>query len=379
MKPLDPRLLRHARSTRGYIVLTAGFGVLTAALVVGQAILIASVLGEAAQHLTTLRDAVPRLIAIVGIALARAVVSGAQERLSHRSATRVIAELRGQLLTHAVALGPRWLSEDRSAKIAALTTRGLDALDAYFSRYLPQLLMVATLTPGLLIVVGVMDWLSAVIILITLPLIPVFMVLIGKLTAAYSRDRIDAMTALGARVLDLLSGLPTLKALGREQGPAARVRELSDAHARATFGTVRIAFLSGAALELISTLSVALVAVEIGLRLVYAQMGLTTGLAVLIMAPEVYFPLRAVGTHFHASANGVAAAEEAFEVLETPARAPGTVPAPDLATAVIRAEHLTVHPPGRDRLAPHDLSFELKPGTLTALAGPNGSGKSTAV
>ncbi|MDR1152712.1 MAG: hypothetical protein LBK72_09615, partial [Bifidobacteriaceae bacterium] len=282
MKPLDRRLLKHARAARLYIVLTAAFGAVTAGLVVAQAILIAAVLGPLAGGTAHLNTLGPRLVGLVAVGAARAIVAAVQERYSHRAATDVIADLRGQILAHTVALGPRWRDEGHATKVATLVTRGLDALDAYFAKYLPQFLMVATVTPALLIVVWSMDWLSGVIILVTLPLVPVFMILIGKTTAEVSARRLSAMTTLGSRVLDLLSGLPTLKALGREAGPAARVRELSNAHARTTFGTVQIAFLSGAALELVSTLSVAVVAVQIGLRLVAGGMPLTPALAILV-------------------------------------------------------------------------------------------------
>lgn len=378
MKPLDPRLMRYARSARTYIILTALFGILTAVFVVAQAVLLGHILGGVAQHGWHTSDVVPMLAALLVAAVARAVVAGAQERYAHRAATKTIADLRAQVLRHAAALGPRWLNEGRSTKLATLLTHGLDALDAYFSKYLPQLLMVATLMPLLLIVVGVQDWVSGLIILITIPVIPAFMILIGKMTQSVARRRLKTMTTLSAQVLDLLAGLPTLKALGREKGPARQVRQLSEQHARATFQTVRVAFLSGAVLELAATISVAVVAVAIGLRLDYGKMTLAAGLAVLIMAPEVYKPIRAVGTQFHASSNGVAAADQAFEVLATPLPEPGTVQAPDLTQAELVLDGVSVHPAGRDRVAPADLNLTLRPGTLTALTGPNGAGKSTA-
>jgi ATP-binding cassette subfamily C protein CydD len=362
-----------------YIVLSAAFGATTAGLVVAQALLIAWILGPLADGTATVAQLVPRLVGIAGVGLARAILAAAQERYSHRAATDVIADLRGSILDHAVALGPRWRDEGHAAEVASLVTRGLDGLNAYFSRYLPQFLMVATVTPALLVVVWAMDWVSGIIILVTLPLVPVFMILIGKTTQEVSERRLTAMTTLGSRVLDLLAGLPTLKALGREAGPASRVRELSAAHARTTFGTVRVAFLSSAALELVSTLSVAVVAVQIGLRLVAHQMPLTPALAILVMAPEVYKPLRAVGTHFHASASGLAAADRAFAILQTPLPVRGDAPAPDLSRSTIRVEDVGVRPPGRDLYTPANLTLTLRPGTVTALVGPNGVGKSTAV
>ncbi|MDR1798827.1 MAG: thiol reductant ABC exporter subunit CydD, partial [Bifidobacteriaceae bacterium] len=302
-----------------------------------------------------------------------------QERYAHRAASHTIAELRQAVLIHTAQLGPRGAGAAQYTKTASLVTRGLDSLDAYFARYLPQLLMAATVTPILLLVTAFTDWQSALLLAITIPLIPLFMILIGRLTEAASSRRLKAMTNLGSQVLDLISGLPTLKALGREKGPAARVRALSEAHATATFGTVRIAFLSGAALELIATLSVALVAVWVGLRLQAGRLDLVAGLAIIMIAPEVLGPLRHVGTHFHASANGMAACEAAFGILAQPVPVAGTAPAPDLHHATIRVDGLGVVAAGRGRLAPADLSFSLAPGSLTALTGPNGAGKSTTV
>ncbi|WP_250448061.1 thiol reductant ABC exporter subunit CydD, partial [Actinotalea sp. C106] len=298
---------------------------------------------------------------------------------AHRAATRTVAELRVQVLTHAAALGPRWLARGRTATVATLATRGLDDLEPYLVRYLPQLLLAATVTPAALAVVLGLDWIAAVTIALTVPLVPLFMALVGWLTQGYAQRRLATMQRLGDQVLDLLTGLPTLRALGREHGPAARVRALGDAHRRATMGTLRVAFLSGMVLELLTTLAVALVAVGVGFRLVYGHLDLTTALAVIVLAPEVYLPLRQVGAHFHASADGVAAADQTFTILETPAPARGRTAAPDLRSATVRLEEVSVTAPDRDLLAPAGLDLTLSPGTVTALAGPNGAGKSTAV
>jgi len=319
------------------------------------------------------------LITIAATTLGRALAAWVRERYAHRAASHTIAELRLAVLEHTVALGPRWAMEDGRARAAQLVTRGLDSLDAYFARYLPQLLMVVTLTPILLITTGLIDWISAAILAVTIPLIPTFMNLIGRLTEQYSAQRLSTMTRLGAQVLDLISGLPTMKALGREHGPASRVKQLSQAHAKATFGTVRIAFLSGAALELIATLSVALEAVSVGLRLDAGRMSLINGLAVIMVAPEVLLPLRNVGSHYHASVAGVTASTKAFDLLATPLPQAGHQPAPNLATATIHLEDLAVKAPGRAWLAPAHLSGTIPPGKITALTGPNGAGKSTTI
>jgi ATP-binding cassette subfamily C protein CydD len=371
-------LLRHARAARKYVLLTAALGGLTAGLVITQALLLSGALAPVIDGAAAWDDVAGTVGLIALVVLARVVVTGAQERFAHRAAGRVIAELRERVLSHAVALGPRWLAEAQPAGVATLTGRGLDGLEPYFVRYLPQLLLAATVTPAALVVVAGLDWIAGLTIAITIPLVPIFMVLIGRLTAGHADRRLAVMRRLGHQVLDLLAGLPTLRALGREQGPARRVRELGDAHRRATMGTLRIAFLSGMVLELLTTLSVALVAVGVGLRLVYGGLDLRTGLAVLILAPEVYLPLRAVGAHFHASADGVAAADRAFAVLAEPLPAPGTAPAPDLRRTTIVLTGVSVLTPDRAGYAPSGLDLRLEPGSFVALTGPNGSGKSTA-
>lgn len=379
MKPLDPRLLRYARAARGYLALTVSLGIVTAGLVVAQAILLARVLAAAAHDGAGLSDLLPQIGWLAAVVAARALATGVQERYAHRAATRAVAELREQVVARAAELGPRWLAEGEGARVVTLATRGLEALEPYFVRYLPQLVLSATVTPAVLVVLLDLDWISAAIAAGTLPLIPIFMVLIGQLTQGRSERGLRVMQRLGSQVLDLVAGLSTLRAFGRERGPAARVQALGDAHRRATMGTLRIAFLSGMVLELLTTLSVALIAVGIGLRLVYGHLDLVTGLTILVLAPEVYLPLRQVGAQFHASTDGVAAADQVFRVLETPVPARGTVPAPDLRTATVRLRGVTVRAPGRDVLAPADLDLDLAPGSTVAVTGPSGAGKSTTV
>jgi ATP-binding cassette subfamily C protein CydD len=377
VRPLDPRLLRYARSARGYVFLTSGLGVVTAALVVCQALLLAHALGGAVHDGATLATLGPTIGWLALVVVARTLVTTGQERFAHRAATATIAELREQVVEHAVALGPRWLATGEGPAVVTLATRGLDNLQPYFVRYLPQLLLAATVTPGVLLVVLGLDWVSAAIMVSVLPLVPIFMILVGRLTQGRSERGLQTMQRLGAQVLDLLAGLPTLRAHGRERGQGARVRALGDAHREATMGTLRIAFLSGMVLELLTTLSVALVAVAIGLRLVNGELALTTGIAVLVLAPEVFLPLRQVGAQFHAAADGVAAAAQAFAVLETPVAPAGGDRAPDLRTAVLTLTGVSVRTAGGR--TPASLDLELLPGTVVALTGPSGVGKTTAV
>ena len=378
MKPLDPRLLRHARAARGYLALTTVLGVLAGGLVVAQAVLIGETLGRAVHDGARLDVLGPRVAWLVAVVAARAAVAWCQERFAVRAAASTVAELREALVGHATALGPRWRGSARGTRLTTLATTGLDALEPYFVRYVPQLLLTAVVTPLLIVVVLGLDWVSGLVVVVTLPLVPLFMVLVGRLTQGVAERRLASLQRLGAQLLDLVAGLPTLRAFGRAEGPRERVRALGDANRRATMGTLRIAFLSGMVLELLTTLSVAIVAVSIGLRLVDGRMDLVTGLTVLVLAPEVYLPLRQVGAQFHASTDGIAAAGAAFEVLEEPLPARGTATT-DLAGARLTLEDVSVEAPGRGVLAPAGLSFALAPGEAVALVGPNGAGKSTAV
>lgn len=366
--------MRYARSARRYIAATAVTGMVTAVLVVVQAFLISgavsSVISEGAAP-----SAVRALAAALGgVLAARALVVLLQEVHAHRSATETIVELRRLVLKHAAQLGPRWQAI-HGTQTATLLTRALDDLEPYFTRYLPQLVLASTVTPATVLVLLTQDWSAAVAVVCTLPLIPIFMILIGRMTQSVSQERLKTMQVLGDQVLDLISGLPTLKALGRERGPVEQVRSLSRSYRRTTMSTLRVAFLSGAVLEFITTLSVAIVAVQVGFRLLFGHMDLATALLVIMIAPEVYQPLRQVGFHFHASANGLAAAGAVFEVLDAPPPERGALPAPDLSSAVIEIEDLGVA--ARGSWAPAGLTARIRPGRLVALAGPSGAGKTT--
>ncbi|WP_062517362.1 ABC transporter ATP-binding protein/permease [Demequina gelatinilytica] len=397
MKPIDPRLIRRIGPARRYILVTAGLGFLTALLILAQALLVARLLAPVLSPTDLTDDGlhwwgrlVPEgartlatgLSLLALVVLTRTALAWLQERLAHRAGVRVISELRERVVAHVASRGPRWDTGGRTAQVATLVTRGLDDLLPYFVRYLPQLALALTVTPVMIVVILGLDWLSAVIVVATLPLVPIFMILVGLVTQERSARHLAAMQRLGARTLDLIEGLPTLKALGREHGPAARVRELGDAQRRATMGSLRVAFLSGMVLELLTTLAVAIVAVTMGFRLVAGGIGIETALAVLVLAPEAYLPLRNVGMHFHASADGLAAADAAFTLLDEPDAAPARASlgdAPHPRGRAIDVAGLSVATPGGARLAPADLSFSAAPGALTALRGPNGEGKSTAL
>ncbi|MCX5350463.1 thiol reductant ABC exporter subunit CydD [Streptomyces mirabilis] len=374
MKPIDPRLLRYARATRFFLMAVVGLGAAGAALVIAQAMLIAEVVVGAFQHGHSASELRTPLVLLVAVAIGRAVVSWLTELAAHRASAAVKSELRGRLLERAAALGPGWLSGQRTGSLVALATRGVDALDDYFSRYLPQLGLAVVVPVAVLARIVTEDWVSAAIIVVTLPLIPVFMALIGWATRSQMDRQWRLLSRLSGHFLDVVAGLPTLKVFGRAKAQAESIRRITGEYRQATMRTLRIAFLSSFALELLATISVALVAVTIGMRLVHGDMDLYVGLVVLVLAPEAYLPLRQVGAQYHAAAEGLAAAEEIFSVLETPVPTTGSLVAPE---GEIGFEGVTVRYPGRSGDAVSDVSFTVEPGETVALVGPSGVGKST--
>ncbi|TJZ76648.1 thiol reductant ABC exporter subunit CydD [Rhodococcus oryzae] len=374
--PVDPRLWHYSRSARGYLLLTVALSLVTAGTVIVSALMIGTVLaGVITDPDARTPAAWGTELAVLAAAVAvRTASTWAHARYAHRSASRVIGELRGEVLEAAAELPPREL-DPRRGELATVLTRGIEGLRAYLTGYLPALMLAVTVTPLTLLVILFADRTSAVIIALTLPLVPVFMILIGLLTKGKAAASLTTMTALSAQLLDLLAGLPTLRALGRERGPAARVRALGDAHRHTTMSALRIAFLSAMVLELLATLCVALVAVSIGLRLVFGGMELRGGVIALILAAEVYLPLRMVGAQFHAAEDGMAAAEKAFGVLDErePVVAGEGDRAVPLGPIVLRAVGVRA----RGQWAPRGLDAVLEPGRVTVLTGANGSGKST--
>lgn len=375
VKPIDPRLLHHARATRLFLAAVVALGLVGALLVIAQAMLIAEIVVggfEGGLTVTALRTP---LLLLAAVALGRALVAWLTELAAHRASAAVKSELRGRLLERAARLGPDWLSGQRTGSLVALATRGIDALDDYFARYLPQLGLAVVVPVAVLARIVTEDWVSAAIIVVTLPLIPLFMILIGWATQSRMDRQWQLLSRLSGHFLDVVAGLPTLKVFGRAKAQAASIRTITSDYRRATLRTLRIAFLSSFALELLATLSVALVAVTIGMRLVHGELDLYTGLVVLILAPEAYLPIRQVGAQYHAAAEGLSAAEEIFAVLETEPRAPGTTDVPD--TLRLELAEVTVRHEGRAEPSLDAASLTVEPGETVALVGPSGVGKST--
>ncbi|WP_329443845.1 thiol reductant ABC exporter subunit CydD [Streptomyces sp. NBC_01426] len=378
MKPIDPRLLRYARSTRLFLGAVVALGLAGAGLVVGQAMLIAEIVVGAFEKGLDGEALRTPLLLLAAVALGRGLIAWLTELAAHRASAAVKSELRGRLLDRAADLGPGWLSGQRTGSLVALATRGVDALDDYFSRYLPQLGLAIVVPVAVLARIVTEDWVSAAIIVVTLPLIPLFMILIGMATQSRMDRQWRLLSRLSGHFLDVVEGLATLKVFGRAKAQTESIRKITDDYRQATMRTLRIAFLSSFALELLATLSVALVAVTIGMRLVHGDLDLYTGLVILILAPEAYLPLRQVGAQYHAAAEGLAAAEEIFEVLETPvARSGGSVVPSAGAPLRIALDGVAVRYEGRGEDSPGPVSLVVEPGECVALTGPSGAGKST--
>lgn len=373
--PVDPRLLRYATASRGFFVAIAAISALQTLAIIAFAWFLT-------RAITGVIDGVPSseltltLGSLALVVVVRAGLLWLRELVAARGAARVEAQLRLTLVAAVDTLGPDWLATRNTAQLAVTAGRGLDALDAYFGRYLPQLVQTVIATPVLIAVMWWQDWISGLTVLLTLPLIPLFMVLIGLATRSVQQRQWHTLHRLAARFADTVQGLSTLKVFGRQHRAAASIEKVTDTYRSETMRVLRVSFLSGFALEFLSSIAVAIIAVSIGFRLIDGSLGLVVGLFVLLLAPEAYLPVRQVGVQFHAAAEGVAATDDVFAVLDAaraheaavPTRAAEAKPGP-LTLSALRVRR------GERLLQPVDLVAT--PGTVTLIEGPSGAGKSS--
>ena len=384
MKPLDPRLLRLSRTARGFVLAAAGTGLLRTVATIAIAWGVAAAVTLGVDAVRGSGPTTPELPAAFAPALGllavafvvRAGAAWATDDLAARAAARVKSELRRTVLARAAERGPAWLAARSSAGFATTLGPGLDALDAYFGRYVPQLALTAVATPVLLVAIGAGDLTSGLIILCALPVIPVFMILIGLATQALQRRQSDALERLGAAYTEAVEGLATLKVFGRARRQVGRIGTVTDEYRRGTLGVLRLSFVSGFALELAASLSVALVAVSIGIRLVDGSLGLGAAMFVLVLAPEAFAPIRQVGADFHAAQDGVEASTAVLDVLDDDERPAASVALVEPAASSLVVEALTVRRPD---VVIGPVSFTAAPGSVVVLAGPSGAGKSSII
>ena len=377
MRLLDPRLFRRARAARSLLVADSVLGVATALLVLAQAVLLARVAARGFEG-ASLEDVGTPLGLLVAVVVARAAGAWGFEVVGRRAAGDVISQLRLDVVETRLRRQPTALDGAQSAEVASAAVSGVDALETTFARYLPQIVLAVVVPIAVLGLVASIDLLAAGVMLLTLPLVPVFMWLVGRYTERRARERWQALALLSNHFLDVVRGLPTLRAFNRSHAQAARIAEVGDEYRRTTMQTLRAAFLSGAILELAATLCIALVAVVVGVRLAEGGIGFEAALTVLVLAPELYAPLRNLAAQFHASADGAAVAERLLELASAPVDM-GTASPPDPVLVPIRFDRVSFAYPGRDVDVLRTIDLEIEPGETLAIVGPSGGGKSSLI
>jgi len=378
---IDLRLFRWVRSAWAPLILSTLGGVAAGVLVIFQARQISRILDSVFLDARGLADQFPALWVLLGVIILRGVLYFLSDWQASLAAVRIKSTLRMEAIRKLFHHGPGRLKQEQTGELAATLIEGVEALDPYFSQYLPQLAFSAFIPLAILISVIPVDGLTAVVLAVTAPLIPFFMVLIGSAAGAETKKRWGALSRLSAHFLDSLQGLTTLKALNQAQQQATRLEASGERYRLATMNVLRITFLSALALELLATISTAVVAVEIGLRLLYGRIFFEQAFFILLIAPEFYMPLRMLGTRFHAGSAGVAAAARIFEILDQNKDVPGTslLPAeqvPDHFEGISLRGVSYCYPDGNSD-ALEDISLDIPTGQHVALVGHSGSGKST--
>jgi ATP-binding cassette, subfamily C, bacterial CydCD len=376
MGAIDPRLLRRARSSSGLLLVCVAIGLAIAACVLAQAVTLAVAITRVFLGGADFRDISKLLMLLAGLTVTRSALAYLQETAAARASAAVKSQLRQGLMRRVVAAGPSWLSDHRTGEITQLATRGVDALDPYFSRYLPQVVLTAIISPLFVAVIWATDWISGVVLVLTLPIILLFMVLAGTSAQRRADDQWRTLERMSNHFLDVVDGLTTLRVFGRARAQGLAVQSITHEYRRTTMGVLRLSFLSSFVLDLFASLSVAVLAVQVGLRLIGGSIELEVALIVLLLAPEAFQPLRTLGASYHAAAEGKSVSGRILDLLEEPAPKPAgrTVCAPAVFVAV---EHVSVRHADSAPCAPEPTSFELSKSELVALVGPSGCGKST--
>ncbi len=376
---LGRTLLAQLRSTRTALGWTVALSVIGAGVSLAQASRLSQIIADVFLRGATLATTWNSLLIILALMSARAVFAWGSEISAVQMAARLKQHLRARVLTHLFNLGPTYARGERTGELTHVVSEGIEALDAYLSQYLPQLALAALVPLLILAFVFPLDWLSALVLLVTGPLIPLFMILIGQAADALTRQQYRELGTLSAYFLDVLQGLATLKIFGRSQEHIALLTRVGERYRNVTLRVLRVAFLSAFALEMIATLGTAIVAVQVGVRLLYGQLQFEQAFFVLLVAPDFYLPLRLLGTRFHAGMTGIAAAERLFQILDTPATPVARFKSGKLTRQL--APRITFHNVAftypASRTALDDVSFTIEPGQRIALVGATGAGKTT--
>ena len=370
MKAIDPRLFRFSKSSRGFSISLATIALLVAALTITQSWVLADLISRVFQENKSISALRTLIIFLAVLFFGKSLLAYLTERISVLASAAIRRELRKLLLDQIFTSDTA--SKKGPAEISLLATRGVDNLDPYFAKFIPQLFIASVVPLLVAIAIGIADPLSGIVIICTIPLIPLFGYLIGRFTAGAMAKKWQSLAVLSGYYLDLISGLTTLKIFGRSKQQARQLQQVGDDYRSETNKVLRISFISSLALELIATLSVALIAVAIGLRLVNGSMSLETGLFVLVLAPEVYWPIRQVAAQFHAASDGAEAANRIFEILEKP-----VVNGELLISKIsgISWSDLQVEFAGRQIVK--IAAAQIHAGKVNLIAGPSGSGKTT--